>query len=167
MCSAPVATLPRYVNHLGRTISSTALHSAASLHDDLSKSTFMSSLLLSHLLGDQWLQASLPIRLGGFGVPLLSPILDAAFLAGWSHTSEALPDRFPSLSSVDDLPFVGTSVRCSLEFALRRFQESFARPPLSHRSLRFPICLWLATNSNMNSSRSSIKYVTPGYAVPL
>ena len=113
------------LNHLGRTISSTALHSAASLHDDVSKSTFMSSLLLSHLSGDQWLQASLPIRLGGFGVPLLSPILDAAFLAGWSHTSQALPDSFPFLSSVDDLPFVGSSVRCSLEFALRRFQESF------------------------------------------
>ena len=112
------------LNHLGRTISSTALHSAASLHDDLSKSTFMSSLLLSHLSDDQWLQASLPIRLGGFGVPLLSPILDAAFLAGWSHTSQALPDRFPSLWSVDDFPFFGSSVRCSLEFALRRFQES-------------------------------------------
>ena len=110
------------LNHLGRTILSELLSRAASLHDDMTKSTFMSSLILNHLSLAQWQQATLPIRLGGFGVPLPSSVVDASFLAGWSHTVQSLPDRF-SMLQADAILLPGSYVSIALQCALSSYRK--------------------------------------------
>ena len=46
-----------------------------------------------------WLQATLPIKLGGFGLSSVSTISQSAFLASWAHSLHELPARFPDMNS--------------------------------------------------------------------
>ena len=59
---------------------------------------------------------------GGFGVPLLSSVVDASFLAGWSHTLQSLPDRFPMLQT-DAILLPGSYVSIALQCALSSYRK--------------------------------------------
>ena len=50
------------------------------------------------LTASQWEQATLPIRLGGFGRTLLQTVSRFAFLSSWGHSLQELPNRFTSLA---------------------------------------------------------------------
>ena len=52
---------------------------------------------------EQWLQATLPIRHGGFGLTNIELLSADAFVAGWAQSIQALPARFPSIANVISL----------------------------------------------------------------
>ena len=92
--------IPR-INHLARSLAVLPDRSrpAADLHDFQSRSTF-TSLMGCDSVGDSvWLQATLPIKLGGFGLSSVSTISQSAFLASWAHSLHELPARFPDMNS--------------------------------------------------------------------
>ena len=74
--------MPR-MYHLARSVAPEPLQPGAKNHDSLSRQTFC------HLLGHEdnsdhaWLQVSLPIRLGGFGLTAVVSISPLAFVASW------------------------------------------------------------------------------------
>ena len=90
------------LNHLARTVQPDLLVPASTIHDSKTKETF-SELLGYDMIADKfWLQASLPIRLGGFGmIPLLS-VRQPAFVASWANVITNLPFRFPDLRPLID-----------------------------------------------------------------
>ena len=89
--------VPR-LNYLARSVPQATFQSAAQIHDDMTRNTFLNILGVSSLSEDTWNQASLPIKMGGFGLTSTMRIAPAAFLAGWSHSIAELPIRFPYLS---------------------------------------------------------------------
>ena len=59
--------------------------------------TFSNLLGYDQLDDSMWQQASLPIRLGGFGMTLLTSVSQRAFVASWAHTIIELLFRFSQL----------------------------------------------------------------------
>ena len=108
------------LNHLGRSVPSYLLRSAIH-HDGLTISTFQKVLLIESLSESQRQQATLPINLAGFGLPLLSTICDAAFLSGWSSSLNAISDRYPDEWTTDDILSL-PSINSQLGAALSTFQ---------------------------------------------
>ena len=88
--------MPR-MNHLARAVSPDSLQPGAKTHDLLSRQTFCHLLGYEDISDHAWLQASLPIRLGGFGLTAVVSISPLAFVASWSNTIRELPNRFPDL----------------------------------------------------------------------
>ena len=86
--------IPR-INHLARSVLPDHIRPAADLHDFQSRSTFTSLMGCGSVDDSVWLQATLPIKLGGFGLSSVSTISQSAFLASWAHSLHELPARFP------------------------------------------------------------------------
>ena len=72
------------------------LHQAFHIHDQLSRDTFAAILGLSALDELTWKQASLNIKLGGFGITNLTPISAAVFVGSWCYLMSTIPQKFPS-----------------------------------------------------------------------
>ena len=72
---------------------------AASLHDERIASTLAQILGLDHLPEQSRRQAVLQLSSGGLGLSTSSGIQQAAFVASWSASLQALQDRTPSLST--------------------------------------------------------------------
>ncbi len=91
--------VPR-LNHLARTVSPALLLPAARIHDSLTRKTF--TLLMGYEnIGDKpWAQASLPIRVGGFGMTPLVSLSQCAFVSSWAHSIKELPNYFSSLNQI-------------------------------------------------------------------
>lgn len=89
--------IPR-CNHLARTVSPSQLMPAATLHDQLSRTTFQQLVRCFSLGSDQWLQATLPIRNGGFGMTSISSSCGTAFVSSWAMALVHLPSCFPDLN---------------------------------------------------------------------
>ena len=83
------------LNHLAR--GAETLEPAAMIHDQQTKSTFTPLLRFGDISDPSWVQATLPVRLGGLGLISLQKILPFAYLSGWAHSLQSLPDRFPDL----------------------------------------------------------------------
>ena len=64
------------------------------IHDQQTKSTFTTLLRFGDISDPSWVQATLPVRLGGIGLISLQKILPFAYLSGWAHSLQSLPDRF-------------------------------------------------------------------------
>ena len=79
------------LNRLARTVHPDLLVHAYTIHDSGTKETF-SHLLGCDMVDDRiWRQASLPIRMGGFGmIPMLS-MRQPAFVASWANAFTELP----------------------------------------------------------------------------
>ena len=60
------------INFLSQTVPPRLLESAVAIHDTLTRSTFTNLLGRGNLTDRQWLQATLPIRHGGFGLTALT-----------------------------------------------------------------------------------------------
>ena len=84
------------LNHLARCVPPPVLHQAFHIHDQLSRDTFAAILGLSALDELTWKQASLKIKLGGFGITNLTQISAAAFVGSWCYSMSTIPQRFPS-----------------------------------------------------------------------
>ena len=84
------------LNHLARCVLRSVLHQACHIHDQLSRDTFAAMLGLSALDELTWKQASLKIKLGGFGITNLTQISAAAFVGSWCYSMSTIPQRFPS-----------------------------------------------------------------------
>ena len=120
-------------NHLARTVHPDLLVHASTIHDSRTKETF------SHLLGYDmvddriWHQASLPIRMGGFGmIPMLS-MRQPAFVASWANAFTELPFRFPVLRPIIDSLLSSSTTPIS---------EAIARSVPSEKYLRLPAMYW-------------------------
>ena len=85
------------LNHLARETCPETLAQAATIHDKQTKSTFSCLLGNVDISGNMWKQATLPVRLGGFGMTSLNEVAPFAFVARWAHSFKLLPDRFPVL----------------------------------------------------------------------
>ena len=68
------------LKNLARSVPPPVLHLASRIHDQLSRDTFAAILGLSALDELTWKQASLKIKLGGFGITNLTQISAAAFV---------------------------------------------------------------------------------------
>ena len=88
-----------HMNHLIRSVNSEHVRSAVQAHDSLTKSTFIRLVQCPDLTSKQWLQATLPIRHGGFGLTNIESLSADAFVAGWAQSIQALPARFPSIAN--------------------------------------------------------------------
>ena len=109
--------VPR-MNHLARLVCPDRLQAAAEVHDKISRETFTHVLGYSHLTDSSWMQATLPVRFGGFS---MSPCLSTsrfAFLSSWVHTLVHLPIRYPDLKSALDLLVNSNGVEESIAFSL-------------------------------------------------
>ena len=93
--------MPR-LNHLARTVCRSLLSEAAEIHDLQTRSVFSSLLSCDHLSDSVWWQASLLIRLGGFGLSSVKSVSPCAFLGSWVQALVYLPIRFPNLKSFID-----------------------------------------------------------------
>ena len=85
-------------NHLARGVCPDSLQPAATIHDRLTKKCFTTLIGTRDLTARQWEQATLPIRLGGFGMTLLQTVSRFAFLSSWGHSLQELLNRFTSLA---------------------------------------------------------------------
>ena len=90
------------ISHLARTIFPESFRAAAILHDQLTYSTFVSVLGIEDIIDEKWLQATLPVRYGGFGLTSMQSISPPAFVSCWSQSLHVLPERFPELRSQID-----------------------------------------------------------------
>ena len=90
------------ISHLARTIYPESFQAAAALHDQLTHCTFVSVLELEDIIDEKWLQATLPVRYGGFGLTSMQSISPLAFVSCWSQSLHMLPERFPELRSQID-----------------------------------------------------------------
>ena len=90
------------LNHLARTVHPDLLVHASTIHDSGTKETF-SHLLSYDMVDDRiWHQASLPIRMGVFGmIPMLS-IRQPAFVASRANAFTELPFRFSVIRPIID-----------------------------------------------------------------
>ena len=87
------------MNHLIRSVNPEHVRSAVQAHDSLTKSTFIRLVQCPDLTSKQWLQATLPIRHGGFGLTNIESLSADAFVAGWAQSIQALPARFTSIAN--------------------------------------------------------------------
>ena len=86
-----------YTESLTRCVAPPVLHQASYIHDQLSRGTFAAILGLSALDELTWKQASLKIKLRGFGIINLTQIsAAAAFVGSWCYSMSMIPRRFPS-----------------------------------------------------------------------
>ena len=86
------------LNSLSRTVSPENLLPSAVIHDRLTKDCFQNILNLNPLDYKQWYQATLKVKLGGFGLTSTESICHAAYLATWARSLHKLPERdFPVL----------------------------------------------------------------------
>ena len=90
------------LDYLARTVFPGQLNQAAKIHDTQLHNTFSNLLGYDQLDDSMWQQASLPIRLGGFGMTLLTSVFQHTFVASWTHTIIELPFRFPALMPLID-----------------------------------------------------------------
>ena len=56
----------------------------------MTKSTFIRLVQCPDLTSKQWLQATLPIRHGGFGLTNIESLSADVFVAGWAQSIQAL-----------------------------------------------------------------------------
>ena len=89
-----------HLNYLGRTVASSLMQSAALQHDEITRSTFRQLIKCSVLNDQQWLQATLPIRFGGFGMLPAQSISSISFVSSWARSLVDLPHSFPALESL-------------------------------------------------------------------
>ena len=94
--------IPR-INHLGRTVALSLMKSAARIHDSLSQSSFKHLITCPDLENNQWTQATLPIRHGGFGMSLTESLSSIAFVSSWAHSLVQLPKSFKDIQDSVDL----------------------------------------------------------------
>ena len=87
------------LNYLARSVSPSLSQSTAAINDNLTQRTFCKILGVPPIVEDRWKKATLPIKLGGFGMTSVDAIASSAFLGGWMHTLSNLPTRFPYLTS--------------------------------------------------------------------
>ena len=88
------------INHLARSVYSNLLKPASRFHDDLTKATFL-QLVCCHDIGEQqWLQATLPIRNGGFGMSSMVSTCSIAFVSSWARSLAHLPQSFGDLTDL-------------------------------------------------------------------
>ena len=90
------------MNFLSRTVQPRLLESAAAIHDTLTRSTFTNLLGRGNLTDRQWLQATLPIRHGGFGLTALTYIAPFAFLSSWASTLHTITKQIPDAERLLD-----------------------------------------------------------------
>ena len=84
-----------WMNFLSRTVPPRLLESAAAIHDTLTRSTFTNLLGRGNLTDRLWLQATLPVRHGGFGLTALTSTAQFAFLSSWASTLHTIAKRIP------------------------------------------------------------------------
>ena len=84
------------LTHLARTLPPSLLAPAANMHDSLTKSSFCALIGLQAITEEQWLQCTLPICRGGFGLSSVLDLSPPAFVAGWAHTMSQLHARLSS-----------------------------------------------------------------------
>ena len=72
--------VPR-LNYLMRTVAPSLIMSATTVHDNLTRSTFQQLIKCPELNDDQWLQATLPTRFGGFGMLSAQSTSSIAFVS--------------------------------------------------------------------------------------
>ena len=94
--------IPR-INHLGRTVAPSLMKSVARIHDSLSQSSFKHLIKCPDLENDQWTQATLPIRHGGFGMSPAESLSSIAFVSSWAHSLVQLPKSFKDIQDSVDL----------------------------------------------------------------
>ena len=115
------------LNHLARTVQPDLLVPPSTIHDSKTKETFSELLGYDMIAENFWLQASLPIRLGGFElIPLLSA-RQSAFVAAWANAITNLPFRFSDLR-----PLIDTLVSSSSSLISGALAQSV--PPGKHIS---------------------------------
>ena len=90
------------MNFLSQTVPPRLLESAAAFHDTLTRSTFTNLLGRGNLRDRQWLQATLPIRHGGFGLTALTSTAQFAFLSSWVSTLHTTAKRIPDAERLLD-----------------------------------------------------------------
>ena len=94
--NAALTSLPFYTSQpLGKNNCISLYQQAALRHDDRTHQTFPGTYYLSPA---SWQQVLLPVKDDGFGIASLKKVLPAAFIAGWAHTVQVLPDMFPGSS---------------------------------------------------------------------
>ena len=87
------------LNHLARGVCQDSLQPAATIHDRLTKKCFTTLIGTRDLTTSQWEQATLPIRLGGFGMTLHAANgLPFCLFIQLGHSLQELPNRFTSLA---------------------------------------------------------------------
>ena len=88
------------LNHLTRIVHPDLLVHTSPIHDSRTKETFYYLLGYDMVDDSIWRQASLPIRMSGFGmIPLLS-VRQPAFVALWANAFTELPFLFPVLRPI-------------------------------------------------------------------
>ena len=80
---------------LSQTVPPRLLESAEAIHDTLTRSTFTNLVGRGNLKDRQWLQATLPIRYGGFGLTALTSNTPFEFLSSWALTLHTIEKRTP------------------------------------------------------------------------
>ena len=91
--------VPR-LNYLMRTVAPSLIMSATTVHDNLTRSTFQQLIKCPELNDDQWLQATLPTRFGGFGMLSAQSTSSIAFVSSWAGSLATLPQCFNDLQSL-------------------------------------------------------------------
>ena len=88
--------------HLATTIHPDLLVHASTINDSRTKETF-SYLLRYDMVDDRiWHQASLPIRMAGFGMITSLSVRQPAFVASWANTSTEMSFHFSVLRPIID-----------------------------------------------------------------
>ncbi|XP_062522026.1 uncharacterized protein LOC134196821 [Corticium candelabrum] len=130
------------MTHLARSIAPLKLYTAATAHDLQTRQTYTGLLNLGEISDEKWMQATLPIKHGGFGVTSVREISQFAFISSWSHTLSVLPTRFPIMEKiVNDLIFqndTDTSIALEIHQALpsdKSLSELLQKPKQLQRRL--------------------------------
>ena len=76
-------------------------HHSLSKYDSILRQA-IGSVININLSNDQWIQASLPVRLGGLGIRSVSMLAPSAFLASAAETKQIQDSILPSHSTVPD-----------------------------------------------------------------
>ena len=122
--------VPR-TNYLARQVFPANLEEAARIHDSMTKSTFVSIIGSNFVNDDSWRQATLKIKLGGFGLTPVSQISHASFLSSWCQTIKDLPCRFSSHSNLVNYLSASESVIGSIGFTVMSSFKSLPTLPKS------------------------------------
>ena len=87
------------INHLARSVYPTLLKPATRFHDELTEATFR-QLVCCDIGEQQWLQATLPIRNGGFSVSSMVSTCPIAFASSWARSLAHLSQSFGDLTDL-------------------------------------------------------------------
>ena len=132
-CSQSATLLLRFchvtwMNQIARCVSPYSFEYAAKLHDAMTRSTFVQILGLDSIDDFTWNQASLNIKLGGFGLSEVNKSKCSAYVSSWAQSVRDLPNRFSSLSQrIQDL-VENDSTSSSLGFDIHSAVKSL--PPV-------------------------------------